>query len=207
MCFLLAFAGVASAQTVEIKGHAFGETITEFIRRTPGGEAVVQACRESVTPKIARKLKVNDAWCHKQLLPGVDDGESVTLGFGDTESDGCFAGMAALAPCDRKGKVLFQNRKMIKMTLTLLSDYADVLKDMVIRLGEPTKTTETVAQNGYGATFHDPTAYWASPSFIAFVDQRTEFLSGVGYYKEVEISIQTPEYLQTTSGPKQDTLK
>jgi hypothetical protein len=172
--FTLTASLFAQDQPVKIKGHFLGQSITEFAEMiAPGTE---KACRESTTPKIARQKKVDFKWCSQQFLPAIDSGRDFLMGTGDHLLEGMFVG-----------------GKMVRLKITTVDEYPDLLIDMKSRFGEPSFTDDKVTQNGYGATFHNLRAIWMRPKVVASLVQHTEFGSHAGYYKTVDITIQTPE--------------
>jgi hypothetical protein len=221
ICVVLA-AGCTLAENpstqVTIKGHTLGETAEEYVQRAPGGGEVLQACRASTTPKLAKHLKTDYDWC-RQLVAAIDEGGRVTVKLGNDRPvqavpflSHCSArAIDAIASCNSLRKAIILGGKLVEMQITTADDYADVLLDMKARLGDPTTVDDRVSQNGYGATFHNPTAIWIQPTVFASMFQRTEHSSSMGYFRMTDVTIRTADYEDSLVKERQtkqtDTLK
>jgi hypothetical protein len=188
---VLSVTGCLAQSGPTIKGHTLGESIADFISKTNSGPRL-QKCRD----KEAKHPKKNSQWC-KSFIAAVDTGGRFATTL-DVES------ISDTATFDRGKLVAIHIR-------TASYGYADMLRDMKTRLGEPSKTEDTVSQNGYGATFHHPRAIWLSNSVCAVLAETGNFGNVIGYYNAIDLDIATADELKLEIAEQKanrvDTLK
>lgn len=170
-----------------IKGHVLGETLTEYLQRNASDSNYYNMCRD----KLIKHPK--DKPCNAFVAVIQDPS-------GNLEVHGGY-------DCDT---YTFNQGRLIRMDIYLVSEFAPVEADMIRRFGEPAKRDERVMQNGFGATFHYPKSAWITSTIGAILEDKSNTVDGMRM-SAVDLTISTKtaidKQLQYQATHAVDTLK
>jgi hypothetical protein len=159
-----------------IRGHVIGESLTDFLASTGRGPAYLSACRQATSKKLARHFKVDFATC-QMFIAGIDLGMRFRLDIGQslipedpsfkTSDHAEFSGgkLVALNIFIGEDRKILKKFSPLEMPPPSIS-YEHVLADMISRFGQPTATDAVRTQNGFGAQFEYPIAWWDLPQIF-----------------------------------------
>jgi hypothetical protein len=165
LALIFLYSIVLSAQAVQFKGHAIGETAEQFFSTatiTETHQPTVEYCSTLLSNPKAMKR-------HLGLAMSV-------------EMEGCQKVMASLQGMDAEvgnryasalgaGTTRFYAGKLIYMQFIMDSPYTDVVADMTKKLNSSPQQTYVTYQNGFGASFQRRKAAWVSGNLIAGVEE------------------------------------
>ena len=166
LALLPAHAQTASDATavapVTIKGHVLGETLRDFIAKRPADVEELNGCRSGARLRNADAYEKQwVAESCQRLTDALDSGARVSF---DEHTDFIFTSYE------------FRKAKLVAVQIRQhRTEFADALKDMKARFGEPTKATSVTVANGYGATMQRPEAFWFTPVIHAFLIDSSDF--------------------------------
>jgi hypothetical protein len=162
---LILFGSALSAQNIQFKGHAIGETAQQFFATATVAEShqpTVEYCTTLLNnPKAMKKhlglaMPVETQSCQAVMA---------SLQSMDAEVGNRFA--SALGP----GTTRFHAGKLVYMQFIMDSPYIDVVADMSKKLNSRPVETYVTYQNGFGATFQRRKAVWVSGNLMAGVEE------------------------------------
>jgi len=188
------------------KGITLGETLQQALddqETFKGAAQTIAFCRsgESLFPTSRTDKKgrthpifrssfnqqadeMHTVYC-KQLIAGIDVGAPFELGTKPYDENGY--GAAGNRAFFRDGRVAG-----INVDLTYF-EFQQVEGDVIKRFGKPGDVTTKTSQNGYGATFTDPTDVWSLPKGQVTLSQWTKFEEGIngGYVKHIFLHVES----------------
>ena len=149
------YAGIISDNTAPIpptfKGHIIGENFVSFMAVIEGSDAHLTACKAALTPKVAHKLKLDFNVC--QFL--IDCSENKMRFEVPLSNDRFNSSDRAIFEAGTLNRLHF----LVRNTPQRAVSYAQVLRDMTSRLGDPTQSL--ILSDGAGVAIWDRSDVYA----------------------------------------------
>jgi len=183
----------AHSQTPAIMGHTLGESVQDFVNKSPRLSNTVAGCRVVSDKKTAKKQKLDWELC-QQLLTLVNGNGSGDIGANSCGPEQQLKDITVPECREFHGVAQFIDGKLASLTTKLMAPWDQVYQDLTVKFGEPIDKGQKTFQNGYGATFHTSKATWLSPEYSVVATESLMF-NRVDI-RQVTVYLGTPEAIR-----------